>query len=440
MGRDRIVTDWLNEIHPKFATPYRSIVVTGGMIVFFIAFLGRDIEVLAKAASVLHLVVYALMNAALIVYRETDAPDYDPDFTVPLYPITPIVGMVLSLGLLAFVGVRELLLSAVFVVGAVAWYFIYAREYTPKEGHLGRHVRDRGEEMPDSVVGVAEAIAPNGTGEATDVPTVMVALANPRTERALVTFAGALAKARGGSMLATNVVRVPDQTSLAAAEQRSDLGANSEELLRDARSNAERFDVPVETLTIYSHQGVPEIFDAARERGVDAIVMGYGGVRRAGGRVEGPLGELAHDLPCDVLVLDDGAFDPSEVLLPTAGGYSSDLSAEVARALRDALDAEVSILYVASEGREAGREFIEEWAADQDLDDAELLVETGDVGAAIEEAAADRTMVVIGATGKGLLSRIVRGSLTLSVLETLDVPVVLAERPRSRSLRERLFG
>lgn len=129
-----------------------------------------------------------------------------------------------------------------------------------------------------------------------------------------------------------------------------------------------------------------------------------------------------------------------EVLLPTAGGYSSDLSAEVARALRDTLDAEVSILYVASEGREAGREFIGEWAADHDLDDAELLVETGDVEAAIEDAAADRTTVVIGATGEGLLSRIVRGSLTLSVLQTLDVPVVLAERPRSRSLRERLFG
>ena len=69
MGRDRIVTNWLNEIHPSYATPYRSILVTGAMIVVFITLLGQDIEVLAKAASVLHLVVYALMNAALIVFR-----------------------------------------------------------------------------------------------------------------------------------------------------------------------------------------------------------------------------------------------------------------------------------------------------------------------------------------------------------------------------------
>jgi hypothetical protein len=39
-----------------------------------------------------------------------------------------------------------------------------------------------------------------------------------------------------------------------------------------------------------------------------------------------------------------------------------------------------------------------------------------------------------------LLSRIVGGSLTLSVLDDLDTTVLLAERPRARSLRERLFG
>jgi amino acid transporter len=52
MGRDRIVTNWLNEIHSNYATPYRSILVTGGLIIAFIAALGQDLEVLAKAAIV----------------------------------------------------------------------------------------------------------------------------------------------------------------------------------------------------------------------------------------------------------------------------------------------------------------------------------------------------------------------------------------------------
>ena len=435
MGRDKIVTDWLNEIHPKFATPYRSIIVTGGMIIVFIAVLGRDIEVLSKAASVLHLVVYALMNAALIVFRETDAPEYDPDFTVPLYPITPLVGMVLSLGLLAFVGTRELALSGVFVVGAVVWYFAYARNRTAREGLLSRYIRSREGEMPPPVVDAAETVAPNGSGESE--PTVMIALSNPRTERPLVTVAGALAKAKGGRVLATHVIQVPDQTSLAAAAERRDqISAESEQLLEDARTDAESFGVPVETRTILSHQGVAEVFDAAREHDVDTLVMGYGGARLAGGRAEGA---LSSDPPCDVLVLNEREFDPSRVLVPTAGGYSSDLSAEVAHAFREAFDSDVAVLYVADD-TEAGREFLEEWASDHGLADAELLVDTGAVEPAIERAAADRTLVVVGATEEGLLSRVVSGSLALSVLEDLDTSVLLAERPRARSLGERLFG
>ncbi|WP_336022955.1 amino acid permease [Halobellus salinisoli] len=439
MGRDQIVTDWLNEIHPQFATPYRSILVTGGLILAFIVALGQDLEILSKAASVLHLVVYALMNAALIVFRETDDPEYDPDFTVPLYPITPIVGLVLSLGLLAFVGTRELALSAVFVVGAIVWYFAYARNHTTSEGLLSKYIRTRSGELPPPVVDAAETVAPNGSGESESTSTVMVALSNPRTERALVTLASALASTNDSRVLATHVIQVPDQTSLAAAaERREQIASESEQLLEDARGHAESFGVPVETRTILSHQGATEVFDAAREHDVDAVVMGYGGARLGGGRAEGA---LAGNPPCDVLVLNERQFDPSEVLLPTAGGYSSDLSADVARALRDRLDSTVSVLYVVDDDdREAGREFVTEWAAEHGLADAELLVETGDVEAAIERAAADRTLVLIGATEEGLLSRVVRGSLSMSVLEDLDTSVLLTERPTARSVRERLFG
>ena len=439
MGRDKIVTNWLNEIHPNYATPYRSILLTGGMILVFIILLGQSIEILSQAASVLHLIVYALMNAALIVFREADVPEYDPDFRVPLYPITPIAGIVLSLGLVLVVGGIELALSALFVLGAIAWYFLYARHHTEKQGVLAKHILERGERMPSPVVDAAEAVAPNGSAE--ESRTIMVALSNPRTESALVTLAGALAKQQDADVLATHIVQVPDQTSLEAAADRDDIGAESERLLADAKADAEAFDVDIETKTVLSHRGIEEVFDAARSSGADTVVMGYGGTRLAGGRVEGALDELAYDLPCDFLVLNEREFDPSKVLLPTAGGYSSTLSADVARALRDTLDADVSVLYVADDGdTEAGREFITEWAINQGLEDAEMLVETGDVESAIERAATDRTLVVVGATGRGLLARIVGGSLTFSVLEELDTSVLMAERPEDRSLLERLFG
>mgnify|MGYP000008805235 FL=1 len=439
MGRDRIVTNWLNEIHPSYATPYRSILVTGAMIVVFIMLLGQDIEVLAKAASVLHLVVYALMNAALIVFREAD-PEYDPAFRVPFYPLTPILGMILSIGLLAFVGQRELLLSAVFVAAALVWYFAYARRRTENQRLLGRHVLNRQEEFPRAVVNAAATVAPDGAGEEPDIPTTMVALSNPRTERALIALAAALARNDGGRLLATHVIQVPDQTSLtAAADQRERLSETSEQLLADAQTDAADLGVPIETRTILSHQGLKEVFDAAHEHGVDRLIMGHRGTRLAGRRVEGPLDELLHEPPCDVLVLDERGFDPRDILLPTAGGYSSDLSAEVAKALQATVGANVSVLHVA-DTLTSGREFLENWAADHELGEAELLVETGDVETAIENASAGRTLVIVGATERGLLSRVVGGSLNISTLDDLDTTVLLAERPHTRSFRQRLLG
>jgi amino acid transporter/nucleotide-binding universal stress UspA family protein len=438
MGRDKIVTNWLNEIHPNFATPYRSILVTGGLIIVFIAFLGRDIEVLAKAASVLHLIVYALMNAALIVFREADTPEYDPDFTVPLYPITPILGAVLSLGLVAFMDSIEIALSAAFVIAAVVWYFVYARDKTEQQGVLSDYIRNRDEELPDQVVEAADAVAPTGG----DGPTIMVAVANPRTESALITLAGAVAKHKGGRVLATHIVNVPDQTSLAtAAEHKAELDASSEKLLADAKADAEAFDVPIETKTILSHRGVAELFDAARSNDADTVLMGYGGTQFAGGRAEGTLDELTHNLPCDFLVLDGQSLDLSDVLVPTAGGPSSDLSAEVARALQDAVGVDISLLHIVESGDEdAGRTFLSEWAEGHQLENAELRIESGDVETVIGELGAEYSLVIIGATERGLLSRIIRGSLVFDTIERLETPVLLTERPSSRSLRERIFG
>ncbi len=440
MGRDKIVSDWLNEIHPNFATPYRSILVTGLMIVVFIAVLGAEVEILAKAASVLHLVVYALTNVALIVFRETEAPEYDPDFTVPLYPITPILGAVLSIVLIGFMKEIEIALGLAFVVFAVGWYFLYARTETDLEGLLGSYVLERADRMPDAAVTAASAVRPNGSGE----PRVMVTLANPRTEKALITLGSAAARAKGGTVLAVHVVQIPDQTPLEkGVDHVEELDAHSAELLEAAREDAETFGVDVETRTILSHRSFEEVFDAARTHDVDAVVMGWGGSSLGEGRIETPLDELTHDLPCDFLVFDGETVDASRVLVPTAGGEDSDVSAEVTRALRDEYDGEISLLHVVDDPdeRDAGEEFLRKWAADHGLEDATLLVDdSGDVEEAIERAAADHSMVVVGATRRGLLSRLVRGSLVFDVIEHLDVPVLLAEKAATRSLRERVFG
>ena len=441
MGRDKIVTDWLNQIHPRFATPYRSILVTGIMIIGFVALLGRDIGLLAEAASVLHLIVFALLNLAVIVFRETDHPEYDPDFEVPLYPIVPILGAILSIGLIAFMEFWPRVIAVGFVVGAVAWYFLYARRHTEIEGAVSEYVRERPEEMPDFAVSAAEAASP----EATAPYRVMVPVSNPETEDQLIALGCTMAKQYNGVVHAVHIVDVPDQTSLDyVADKLDDIDPESEKRLASARETAEKYDAEIETHTVVSHRPFNEIFESARRLDADTVVMGWSPGRPwTKGRASGAIDELTMNLPCDFLVFKDRGFDPSRILLPTAGGPDSDLSAEAAKAFRDVHGSEISLLHVVDEATDRGKamSFLGEWATDHGLGDANLIVETeGDIEGSIKKAADDYSLVLIGATGRGLLSRLLGDSLVFDVIDEIDQSVLLSERPAKPSIRERLFG
>jgi len=279
-----------------------------------------------------------------------------------------------------------------------------------------------------------------------DAYRIVVPIGNPRTESRLVELAATVASAKENATVhAVHIVQVPDGRSGGyGSRQSSRIVSESDRQMENVRERLNDYNVGCETSTTVSYRSFEEVFDIANRKQADLVVIGWGNDQPWDTvRTSRSLRELTSDLPCDFLVFSDRGLDLSRVLLPTAGGPDSDLAAEVARALRETVGSAISLLHVVDEPdeREAGEQFLQEWATDHDLEDARRTVDdSGDIEGAIAREADDSTFVLIGATDRGLLSRLVRDALHFDVISDVDCSVLLTERPTDRTLRERLFG
>jgi formate/nitrite transporter FocA (FNT family)/nucleotide-binding universal stress UspA family protein len=275
---------------------------------------------------------------------------------------------------------------------------------------------------------------------------VVVPISNPRTESHLVDLACALAAEKEDAVVdVVHVVQVSDRPSQRyGPEQNRRIVENSQRLLEEFPTQAAAYGVTCRTSTIVSHRSFEEIFTVARRTDADLVVMGWGDDRLwSAGRAERTLDELTSRLPCDFLVLNDRNYDTRRLLLPTVDNAHSELSSEVASALQSAFGSDVTLLHVVDDPseRERAEQFLSEWASRHGLGDASLVVDdSGDIEDAIAREATDHTMILVGATERGLLARLLSESLHFDVVNDTDQSVLLSERATTRSLAKRLFG
>jgi basic amino acid/polyamine antiporter, APA family len=122
MARDGLLPKIFSRVHPKYQTPWINTLLVG--IITAVAAGFFDINVLGDMTSVGTLAAFAIVCLS-VIYLRRNAPELPRGFTVPLYPVLPVLGILSCLYLITTVPPNVLMFFLWYMIGGVALYFIY---------------------------------------------------------------------------------------------------------------------------------------------------------------------------------------------------------------------------------------------------------------------------------------------------------------------------
>ena len=151
MSRDSLLPPQLGAVSERFKTPKNSVLLTGAVLVLLIAFV--PVIELAKLASAFQILVFSIINIALIAFREADIESYSPEFTSPGYPYVQVFGFVAGISLLTQMGTLPILGAVGITLAGATLYLVYGRPRTDRRSAVRRLLQQRygiGDEQSDA--------------------------------------------------------------------------------------------------------------------------------------------------------------------------------------------------------------------------------------------------------------------------------------------------
>jgi amino acid transporter len=345
MSRDKLAPPSLSTVSERFGTPATSITLTGAVLLALIAFV--PILDIAKLASAFQIMVFALINLAVVAFREGET-EYDPEFTSPLYPWVQVFGAVTGVLLLTQMGTVALAGAAVITLGSAGWYLYYVRPRVRRDGVATDAIR---RQVGRNALTAVE-------GETDEKPhTVLVALTKAvgeDRERSLVAMAADVVRPHDGRVVVVRFEEIPDQAPLtesATAQSASDLSFETR-----VESLASEFAVAVEADEIVSHDTKHAIVNVAESYGVDAIVAEHEPLRLRSRLLGDPVDWVVRHAACDVLLVDNVGYDaPERIALAGDGSPYDSRAVSVAEALATANDGHLSLRYPGEGGDDTAK-------------------------------------------------------------------------------------
>ncbi len=149
MARDGLLPRVFATVHPRFKTPYVNTILVGVITAVGAGFF--DINVLGDMTSVGTLAAFSIVCLSVIYLRRA-APDLPRGFSVPLYPVVPLLGIASCVYLMTTIPWNVLRFFAWYMAGGVVLYFAYGM----------RHSNLQHGEPQDDAPDMGEYVAPVG--------------------------------------------------------------------------------------------------------------------------------------------------------------------------------------------------------------------------------------------------------------------------------------
>jgi amino acid transporter/nucleotide-binding universal stress UspA family protein len=415
MGRDWMLPNRLSQIHPARKTPVLAVSITGFIFLSVAIFL--PIEILGSSSSLLFLLTFSLVNLALIMYRIRHKGESSP-FRVPLFPLTPILGIVTCLALSLYQLWNEPVawaLAAGWILAGIVIYLIaFSRRVTIAD-------------VP-KVIESPELLSLKKIKNYK----VLLPLANPQRIESLVDMAGKISSFSQGEVLALSIIDLPNIMTYTEVDE---LLTEPQYVMNQAQQLALSRKINFSSLLKIGRSTAPEIVQVAVDNRCNLILMGYK-------KDEDPLENsiihyvIAHQ-PCDIAILksDRGYLGSFERILVPIGGkdVNDSLKVRFVHGIYHSSGCRVTLMIVVPVGATKIQQkrafgYLQRAAKMYNISSAELHLEESDkIATAIISQSTDRDLLILGLREEPWLQSFFFGTIAQQVAGQVKCPTLLVK-------------
>ena len=304
MGRNHDLPPMFNKLHEKYRTPFVSTICSA--VVMMVLAMSFDLTMIALAASVMFLFLFAQVNAACITIRRlAKEKGLSYGFKTPFFPLVPIVGFVV-VSILADYLLFSQPLSWVIALIWIAIGFVIYKLYTSK--------KEKQANTP--LVFTQEP-------EERKEYRILVVYSRSTAEK-LTKIATAIADQNDGEISFLNTITIPKQTPLSFANKFGETGMGVFNEFKKSISHSIRH----RYLVRLSHDPTEAILATAEEEGINTMLVDFSFLRNNR--------KLLSLSTCDIIGVTPGRDfekDISNIIISYDRGRHSNLGLEIAHAI-----------------------------------------------------------------------------------------------------------